>query len=58
MVYQNIQFCISDVLDVIFANLYVLSRNARVKKNGKRWAGFSLDDINPMGSYSSISQSI
>ena len=68
MVHRNIQCRITDdldvqfrstkVLDVTFANLYVLNRNALVKKNGYRWAGCSLDDINPIGSYSSISQSI
>src|SRR4029077_20498534 len=56
MVHRNIQFRITDVLDVTFA--YVFNRIALVKKNGKRWAGCSLDDINPIGSYSTISQSI
>ena len=54
----DVQFRITKVLDVTFANLYVFNRHALVKKNGYRWAGCSLDDINPIGSYSSISQSI
>ena len=57
LVHRNIQFRITDVL-VTFANLYVLNRNALVENNGYGWAGRSFDDINPIGSYSSISQSI
>jgi hypothetical protein len=34
MVHRDIQFRIADVLDVTCANLYVLNRNALVKKNG------------------------
>ena len=34
MVHRNIQFRITDVLDVTFANLLVLNRNALLKKNG------------------------
>ena len=54
----DVQFRLTELLDVTFANLYVLNRNALVENNGYGWAACSLDNINAIGSYSSISQSI
>jgi hypothetical protein len=54
----DVQFRITEVLDVTFTNLDVLNRNALVEDNGYRWAGCSLDNINAIGIYSSIFQSI